>query len=91
MVLTEQQQTCIFQLAQAMFKATPGAIYLEALGLQLTSGSSIANIAQSLSGNELFLGKLYADDLTSEAFAEALVTDLIGNNATDANKTLAKN
>jgi len=79
------------QLTQALFKATPGAIYLEALGSQLTSGSSIANIAQSLSGNELFLGKLYADDLTSEAFAEALVTDLIGNHATDANKTLAKN
>lgn len=91
MVLTEQQQTSIFQLAQAMFKATPGAIYLEVLGSQLTSGSSIANIAQSLSGNELFLGKLYADDLTPEAFAEALVTDLIGNHATDTNKTLAKN
>lgn len=89
MTLTEQQQTSILQLIQAMFNATPGAVYLNALGSQLTSGKSIADISQSLSGDVLFLGKSYADSMTSEAFSKALVTDLIGNHATEANKTLA--
>ncbi|TXI20631.1 MAG: hypothetical protein E6Q62_00765 [Nitrosomonas sp.] len=77
MALTEQQQTSLLQLTQAMFNATPGAIFLEALGNQLENGRSLAEIAQSLAGSELFLGKNYGDDLTPEAFAEAFVADLL--------------
>ena len=91
MALTEQQQTSLMQLAQAMFKASPGAIFLEALGNQLTAGRSLAEIAQSLAASELFLGKNYDDDLTPEAFAEAFVADLlIGSGPIPAeNKVLA--
>lgn len=91
MALTEQQQTSILQLAQAMFNATPGTIYLEALGSQLEARQSIASIAQSLSGTELFFGKSYADDLAHEAFAEAFINDLISDRASSDNKTIAVN
>ncbi len=91
MALTEQQQTSLLQLAQAMFNASPGAIFLEALGNQLEAGRSLTEIAQSLAGSELFLGKNYGDGLTPAAFAEAFVADLlIGSGPIPAeNKALA--
>lgn len=89
MALTEQQQTSLLQMAQAMFNASPGAIFLDVLGSQLEAGKSLAGIAQSFAGNELFLGKNYADDLTPEAFAEVFIDDLIGDQTSDANKTVA--
>lgn len=89
MALTESQQTSILQLTQAMFNATPGAVYLEALGSQITAGQSLADLAQSLAGNTLFFGKDYAIDLTPEAFSDAFINDLIGDNASADNKTLA--
>lgn|GEM_PF-6693788 len=49
MALTDQQQTSILQLIQAMFNATPGAIYLQALGDQMAAGKSLVDMAQSLS------------------------------------------
>ncbi|WP_292994045.1 hypothetical protein [Nitrosomonas sp.] len=91
MALTESQQTSILQLTQAMFNATPGAIYLEALGSQITTGKSLADLAQSLAGNALFFGKDYAADLTPEAFANAFINDLIGDNASADSKLLATN
>ena len=89
MALTEQQQTSLLQLAQAMFNASPGAIYLAALGERLEAGQSLATIAQSLAGTELFLSSNYADDMAHETFAEALINDLIADRATEANKTIA--
>jgi|CXWL01.1.fsa_nt_gi hypothetical protein len=89
MALTEQQQTSLLQMVQAMFNASPGAIFLDAMGSQLEAEKSLADIAQSLAGNELFLGKNYADDLTPEAFAKAFINDLIADRATEANKTIA--
>ena len=74
-----------------MFNATPGAIYLNGLSSQLTAGASLAELAQSLAGNELFFGKNYADDLTPEAFADVFINDLISDNASADNKTLATN
>ena len=61
MALTAQQQTSLLQLAQVMFNASPGATYLDVLGAQLTAGQSLADLAQTLVGTELFLGKDYAD------------------------------
>ncbi|MCC7091837.1 MAG: FG-GAP repeat protein [Nitrosomonas sp.] len=89
MALTEQQQTSLLQLAQAMFNASPGAIYLGALGEQLEAGQTLASMAQALRGNELFWGKSYAGDLTPTAFAEAFLEDLIADRATVDNKTIA--
>lgn len=91
MALTEHQQTSLLQLTQAMFNATPGAIYLNGLSSQLTAGASLTELAQSLAGNALFFGKNYADDLTPEAFADAFINDLIGDNVSADNKTLATN
>ena len=89
MALTESQQTAILQLTQAMFNATPGTVYLEALGSQITAGRSLADLAQSLAGSAFFFGKNYAVDLTPETFADAFINDLIGDNASAENKTLA--
>lgn len=91
MALTEHQQTSLLQLTQAMFNATPGTIYLDSLGSRLTAGKSLAELAQSLAGNALFFGKNYASDLTPKAFADAFINDLVGNNASADNKTLAAN
>ncbi len=77
MALTEQQQTSLLQLAQAMFNASPGAFFLDALSSQLETGQSLADIAQALTGHELFWGKNYVDDLMPEAFAEAFIADLL--------------
>lgn len=88
-VLTAAQQTAVLQLVQAMFNATPGAVYLGALGEQLVAGQSLDAMAQSLTGNPLFLGKNYSTDLTPQAFAEALVGDLVGDLVSDENKTIA--
>ena len=90
-VLTTEQQTAVLQLVQAMFNTTPGAVYLDALGEQLVAGLSLDAMAQSLTGNPLFLGKNYSADLTPQAFAEALVGDLVGDVVSDQNKTIATN
>ncbi|MER0203235.1 MAG: hypothetical protein DU480_05125 [Nitrosomonas sp.] len=89
MALPVQQETVILQLTQAMFNAAPGAIYLEALVTEVEAGQSVADLAQSLMGSTLFFGKNYATDLTSEAFADAFIQDLIGDNATPESKALA--
>ena len=89
MALTEHQQNSILKLTQAMFNATPGAVYLETLGSQITVGQSLADLAQSLAGNALFFGKDYATDLSPEEFADTFINDLIGDNASADNKTLA--
>jgi len=89
MALTEHQQNSILKLTQAMLNATPGAVYLETLGSQITAGQSLADLAQSLTGNALFFGKDYATDLSHEEFADTFINDLIGDNASADNKTLA--
>src|SRR5688500_13539629 len=91
MALTDQQQTSILQLTQAMINATPGAIYLEALAAQIAAGKSLADLAQSLSGSDLFFGRNYSADLTPSQFAVAFVDDLVGNRASTNDKTWAIN
>ena len=89
MALPAQQQTVILQLTQAMFNAAPGAIHLEALISPVEAGQTMADLAQSLMGSALFFGKNYAITLTLEAFADAFIHDLVGDNATTASKALA--
>ncbi len=89
MALTGQQQTLILQLTQAMFNATPGIIYLEALGSQMNTGQSLAQLAQSIAGSALFFGKNYATDLTPKAFADTFINDFLGANVSANSKTLA--
>ncbi|PXW88258.1 FG-GAP repeat protein [Nitrosomonas sp. Nm84] len=81
MALTDQQQISILQLTQAMFNATPGAIYLQAFGGQMIAEKSLSELAQSLSGSDLFFGRNYSADLTPGRFAVAFVNDLVGNRA----------
>ena len=91
MALTDQQQTAILWLTQAMFNATPGAIYLKALSEQITEEQSVVDLAQSLSGSDLFFGRNYSADLTPSQFAAAFVDDLVGNRAATDDKTWAIN
>ncbi len=88
MALTDQQQISILQLTQAMFNATPGAIYLQVLGDQIAAEKSRAELAQSLFGTNIYLGKRYNDDLPS-LFANSFVDDLVGDRASSENKTWA--
>jgi len=91
MALTPQQQTALLQMTQAMFNATLGSVYFSALASQIEAGQSIAGLAQSLSGTALFLGKDYSTLTVPAEFAAALVDDLVGDDATAANKTVAIN
>ena len=90
MALTTQQQTSILQLTQVMFNTTPGAIYLDALGAQLMDGKSFADLAQFLSGTNLFVGPIFNDDYPS-SLARSFVNDLVGDHASTDNKTGAIN
>lgn len=95
MPLTIEQTTSILNLTQAMFSATPGAVYLDALGAQIESGQTITGIAQALATTSLFLGiRDYTkppqgtDDVVSW-FATTFADDLLGDRVSAANKTLA--
>lgn len=90
MALTEQQQTSVLQVVQALFAATPGAVYLKEFDSLLTSGASVADLAQTLSEAPVFLGKTYTSDMSPEAFADDFLKDLIGNSASEVNINQAK-
>ncbi len=90
MTLTPQQQTAILQLSQVMFKTTPGALFLDVLGAQIANGKSIAELAQLLSGTNLFLNKIYNDEFPS-TFPQHFVEDFLGDSVSAENKTWAVN
>lgn len=82
MALTDQQQTSILQLTQALFNITPGAVILKALGDQMAAGKSLAELAQSLSASKIFFGKRY-DDVS---FADDFTGDLLREHVSAENK-----
>lgn len=90
MALTAQQQTSILQLTQVIFNSTPGAIFLDALGDQVSNGKSFADLAQSLSGTNQFFGSIYNDVLPSQ-FANSFIDDLVSDYVSVSNKTWATN
>ena len=73
-----------------MFNTTPGAIYLDVLGAQLMDGKSFADLAQFLSGTNLFSEHIYNDDYPS-SLARSFVNDLVGDHASTDNKIWATN
>ncbi|HIJ91705.1 MAG: hypothetical protein OEV73_08615, partial [Desulfobulbaceae bacterium] len=89
MAITTEQQTRILQMTQAMFGAAPGATYLAAFESSVAAGTTVAALAQSLSGTAIFFGNSYSASLTSAQFAEAFVTDLVGSHASTADKAWA--
>jgi hypothetical protein len=91
MTITTQQENQILRIGQAMFNAAPGASYLSEFSAYLDFGSSLADLAQSLSGTEAFLGRTYYDCMSSTEFANAFVNDLVGNNASAPDKAWATN
>ncbi len=86
MTITATQQSQLLQMAQAMFGAAPGAIYLPPFENALASGASIANLATNLSGCIAFFGHQYPASLSSAQFADTFVTDLLGDRVSPANK-----
>ncbi len=91
MTITTQQENQILRLGQAMFNAAPGANYLSEFSAYLDFGSSLADLAQSLSGTEAFLGKTYYGCVSSAEFADDFVNELVGNYASAADKSWATN
>lgn len=90
MALTTQQQTAILQLSQVIFNTTPGALFLDVLGSQMVNGKSFADLAQLLSGTNLFLNKIYNDEFPS-TFPQNFVEDFLGDWVSAENKTWAIN
>ncbi len=87
MAFTEQKQTSILQLVQAMFNVAPGAVYLKSIGNLMTfKDESLAEVAQTLFSSNLFFGKNYSSSLTPEQFAVALVNDLVNDRISADNK-----
>ncbi|WP_432741398.1 hypothetical protein ABXJ76_14290 [Methylobacter sp. G7] len=89
MAITTTQQNQLLQMTQAMFNAAPGATFLAQFSDILSAGSSIASLAQTLSGTGVFFGKSYASTLTSTQFASTFISDLVGSNASTADKDWA--
>lgn len=90
MTLTIQQQTSILQLTQVMFNTTPGAIFLDVLGTHIKNGQSLSDLAQFLSGTNLFFGDVYNDEFPG-SFAQSFVENLVGDRVSVENKTWAIN
>ncbi len=89
MAITTQQQTELLQLTQTLFGAAPGATYLSLLSDNISAGETLANLAQSLTGEVIFFGKNYAANLSPSQFANSFVNDLVGNHASAADKAWA--
>ncbi len=90
MTLTTQQQTSILQLTQVMFNTTPGAIFLDVLGTHIKNGQSLSDLAQFLSGTNLFFGDMYNDEFPG-SFAQSFVENLVGDRVSAENKIWARN
>ena len=56
----------------------------------MEAGTSVSNLAQSLSGTASFFGTNYSSSLGSSEFADAFITDLVGNNASTADLVWVK-
>ncbi len=89
MAINTQQQTELLQLTQTLFGAAPGATYLSLLSDNISAGETLANLAQSLTGEVIFFGKNYAANLSPSQFANSFVNDLVGNHASAADKAWA--
>jgi len=57
MALTTEQQDSILKLTFSLFRATPGAVYLNALAPQVEAGVPMASLAQSLAKTSFFFIK----------------------------------
>jgi len=89
MAITAEQQSAILKMTQAMFNATPGSDYLDSLTAEIESGVKIADLAQALSGTALFMNKDYSSSTNAADFADKFIQDLIGDSASESNKTIA--
>lgn len=89
MTITPEQQTRVLQMTQAMFGAAPGATYLSQFESNVAAGLSVADLAQALSGSIAFWGTSYSASLTSVQFAEAFISDLVGDHASTIDKAWA--
>jgi Ca2+-binding RTX toxin-like protein len=86
---TAAQQTQVLQITLAMFGASPGATYLQLLEDMLAVDSSMANLAQNLSGTALFFDHSYSDSLTPAEFADVFIDDLVDSSVSSADKAWA--
>ena len=87
MTTIAERQTTVIQVFQAMFGAAPGVSFLAAGNAYLAANPSVSGLALALSGTPAFFGTTYSETLSSEKFATAFVTDLIGARATAADKS----
>ncbi|MEX0965048.1 MAG: hypothetical protein WDZ52_13515 [Pseudohongiellaceae bacterium] len=88
---TAAERTSIIGLVVGMVGAAPGATILAELEAIFDSGVSLAEMAEAIANNPAFNGDsgLYPAFLPNAIFATNFVTDLIGDEVSAANLTLA--
>ena len=92
MTLITQQETSILRLIQALFNATPGAIYFKALNAEMIAGLSFADLAQSIvNSTSFFIGNNKYDPFTlgfGQGFVDwsSVIESMTGNHISTANK-----
>lgn len=87
MALTTQQKTEIFQLTQTMFNAAPGTQFYTLFENYIAAtGASAKDFAIALAGTPAFRQVMYADSLSSSAFASQFMDNLVGNTVATAHK-----
>lgn len=87
MALTAQQKTEIFQLTQTMFNAAPGTQFYTLFENHIAAtGASAKDFAIALAGTPAFRQVMYADSLSSSAFASQFMDNLVGSTVATAHK-----
>lgn len=87
MALTAQQKTEIFQLTQTMFNAAPGTQFYTLFENYIAAtGASAREFAIALAGTPAFRQVMYADSLSSSAFASQFMDNLVGSTVATAHK-----
>ncbi len=75
----DDKQLDVVQTVEAMFRAAPGARYLnEFVAFIKNTGSSVKELANNLAQTAIFKQSLYSDTLSNSAFAHQFVENTVG-------------
>ncbi|MFT5716351.1 MAG: serralysin [Oleiphilaceae bacterium] len=81
-------QSSVLSMVVSMFNAAPGAVYLNGLSALLDSGTTATELATALGSGEA-LKSIYRSSLSSNEFSKVFIENIIGTEASTANKALA--
>ncbi|MEQ1816766.1 MAG: calcium-binding protein [Nitrosomonas sp.] len=86
----DDKQLEVVQTVEAMFRAAPGARYLnEFVAFINNTGSSVKELANNLAQTDFFKQSLYSDTLSNTTFAHQFVDNTVGALVSQEDKTWA--